>query len=217
MVTQGQYLERPTLVPLPDGLVLEGVAHRGERRPGLLILPPIPGEGSGMDHVVAAELAFAVSRAGHPTLRFNYRGVGGSQGRRSTRPAELLADALAARELAADNARGAAPAVASIGSSDALALELARRGLVAGVALVSPSLARAAELEPLAVPLAVILAERDPQDRRGWSEVMQRKGGALTVVPGADRAWQRNLPLVGRAVAALVMRAGGRAPTGLND
>lgn len=217
MVTKGQYLERPTLIPLPGGLVLEGVAHRGEHRPGLLILAPIPGEGSGMDHVVAAELAFAVSRAGHPTLRFNYRGVGGSQGRRSTRPAELLEDALAACELAADNARGAPPVVASIGGSDALALELARRGLLSGLALVSPSLTRADELEPLAVPLAVILAEHDPQERLGWSRLLERKAGALTLVPGADRAWQRNLPQVGRAVAALVLRAGGRASTGLND
>ena len=217
MVTKGQYLERPTLIALPGGLVLEGVAHRGEHRPGLLILSPIPGEGSGMDHVVAAELAFAVSRAGHPTLRFNYRGVGGSQGQRSTRTAELLDDALAACELAADNAHGAPPVVASIGSSDALALELARRGLVAGVALVSPTLVRAGELEPLGVPLAVVLAEHDPQDRLAWSSLMERQDGALTLVPGADRAWQRNLPLVGKAVAALVLRAGGRAPTGLND
>ena len=85
MVMKGQYLERPTLIPLANGLVLEGVSHRGEKRPGLLVLPPPPLEGSGMDHVVGAELAYAVSHAGFPTLRFNYRGVGGSQGEPSRR------------------------------------------------------------------------------------------------------------------------------------
>src|SRR5438045_9499120 len=30
---------------------------------------------------VIAELAWAITRAGHPTLRFDYRGVGASQGR----------------------------------------------------------------------------------------------------------------------------------------
>ena len=35
-----------------------------------------------MDHVVAAELVWAAARAQHPTLRFNFRGVGASQGER---------------------------------------------------------------------------------------------------------------------------------------
>ena len=40
MVMKGQFLERPTLIPLANGLVLEGVSHRGERQPGVLVLPP---------------------------------------------------------------------------------------------------------------------------------------------------------------------------------
>ena len=35
-----------------------------------------------MDHVVCAELAWAAARAGRPVLRFNFRGVGASQGSR---------------------------------------------------------------------------------------------------------------------------------------
>ena len=49
-----------------------------------------------MDHVVGAELAYAVSHQGHPTLRFNYRGVGGSQGEPSRKPLEWVEDAAAA-------------------------------------------------------------------------------------------------------------------------
>lgn len=211
MVMKGQYLERPTLIPLPNGLVLEGVSHRGERRPGLLVLPPPPLEGSGMDHVVGAELAWAVSHAGHPTLRFNYRGVGGSQGQPSRSPADWLEDATAALELAMDNTEGEPAVVASIGASDAVALRLAEQQRLAGLILINPSFAKPSDFEAreaLPWPLAVILAELDDtQDRAAWAEVLARLEAELTVVPGATRTYQRNLPLVGKAAAALVGQA----------
>src|SRR5919201_77207 len=77
MVTRGQFLERPALVPVKD-VVMEGLWHRGERRPPLLIIPPAPEEGGSMDHVVATEAAWAAATRGFPTLRFNFRGTGGS-------------------------------------------------------------------------------------------------------------------------------------------
>lgn len=208
MVLKGQFLERPTLIPLANGLVLEGVSHRGEARPGLLVLPPPPIEGSGMDHVVGAELAFAVSRQGHPTLRFNYRGVGGSQGAPSRTPRDLLDDALAALELAEANTAGAPVVVAAIGASDAVLLKLAELRPLAGVVLINPSLARPSDFEARsALPwaLGVVLAELDErQDRGAWSQVLTRLDAVLTVVPGATRTYQRNLPVVGKAVASLV-------------
>ncbi|MFZ5446941.1 MAG: alpha/beta hydrolase [Myxococcota bacterium] len=212
MVLKGQFLERPTLIPLAGGLVLEGVSHRGEQRPGLLVLPPPPVEGSGMDHVVGAELAFAVSRVGHPTLRFNYRGVGGSQGAVSRRPEEWLEDARAALELARDNAGGAAVVVAAIGASDAVALKLAELEPLAGVAIINPSIVRPAELRE-GFPLAVVLAERDEtQDRGSWAAALEPLDGVLTIVAGATRTYQKGLPEVGKAVASLVGRAGARRP-----
>ena len=42
-----------------------------------------------MDHVVAAEVAWAAATAGHPTLRFNFRGVGASQGEQGDPAARL--------------------------------------------------------------------------------------------------------------------------------
>lgn len=212
MVSKGQYLERPTLVPLAGGLVLEGVSHRGVKRPGLLVLPPPPLEGSGMDHVVGAELAWAVSHAGHPTLRFNYRGVGGSQGQPSKHPADWLEDALAALELAMDNTEQRPAVVAAIGASDAVALKLAELREVAGVVLINPSLAQPADFEArelLPWPFAVVVAELDDsQDRARWSAVLARHEADFTVIPGATRAYQRNLPLVGKAAAALMAKAG---------
>ncbi len=79
MVQKGQYLERPVLIAT-GAICLEGLFHRGERAPAALILPPHPKLGGSMDSPVVAELAWALTRAGHPTLRLNYRGVGASQG-----------------------------------------------------------------------------------------------------------------------------------------
>lgn len=209
MVMKGQFLERPTLIPLPSGLVLEGVSHRGEKRPGLLVLPPPHLEGGGMDHVVGAELAFAVSRIGHPTLRFNYRGVGGSQGEVSKRPADWLEDAREALTLARENAGGHAPVIATLGASDAVALQLSREAEVAGLAIINPSMARPVDLTSLTKwPVTVVVAwEDETQDRGAWAAVLERLGGEFAVIPGASRSFQRNLPLVGKAVASLVERA----------
>jgi hypothetical protein len=214
MVAKGQYLERPTLIPVSGGLVLEGVSHRGARAPGLLVLPPPPVEGSGMDHVVGAELAWAVSQQGHPTLRFNYRGVGASQGQRSRSIDDWLDDATNALTLAVENAGGAPVVLAAIGASDAVALRLATSAdaSVAGLVFISPSIVRPGDLEEAASfpwPLAVIVGElEEAVPRARWSAVLERLGGGFTIVPGATRGWQRNLPMVGKAVADLVVRAG---------
>lgn len=86
MVLPGQYLERPTLIqrrPASDaepGLTLEGLYHRGQRSPGVVVCAPHPRMGGSMDSAVVAELAWAFTRRGHATLRFNYEGVGASEG-----------------------------------------------------------------------------------------------------------------------------------------
>lgn len=218
MVLKGQYLERPTLIPLENGPVLEGVSHRGEKRPGLLVLPPPPIEGSGMDHVVGAELAYAVSHHGHPTLRFNYRGVGASQGSISRRPEEWVEDASAALQLAMDNSGKQKVVVASIGASDAVALRLAELKDLAGLVFINPSMVRPQDFESrqrLPWPLAVIIAEHDAgQDRGRWAAVLARHEAAFTVIPSASRSYQHNLPMVGKAAASLVERAGGRPVPG---
>ena len=181
--------------------------------PGLLVLPPPPVEGSGMDHVVGAELAYAVSHLGHPTVRFNYRGVGGSQGEPSRNPLEWLEDARAALQLAMDNTDGQTAVVATIGASDAIALRLSELAQLAGLILINPSVAQPSDFEGrdrLPWPLAVIIAELDERQERGrWAAVLERHGATFTIVPGASRTYQRNLPLVGKAAASLVRRAGG--------
>jgi alpha/beta superfamily hydrolase len=183
VVQRGQFLERPTLIPIGP-IVLEGLSHRGEKRPPLLVLPPLPGEGGGMDHVVCAELAWAATQAGHPSLRFNFKGVGASQGKRGE---AMLDDARAAFELALDN-WGSPPVVASIGASAALALRLED---AAGYCLITPP----AEIDVSAPNVWVVVGAKDlPQ---GGSVATGRR----RVIPDADRTFQKNLPMVGHAIA----------------
>jgi alpha/beta superfamily hydrolase len=209
MVAPGQFLERPTLIPVTDSLILEAVSHRGVHRPGVLVLPPPPIEGSGMDHVIGAEVAFAVARAGHPTLRFNYRGVGASHGPLSKSPHDWLADARAALVQAMANTEGAHSLVVTIGASDAVALRLSENETLAGLVLISPSLVQPEDLLRRRPdwPVAVIVPEHDASPNRAqWAEALGSLDAALTVVPGATRAYQRNLPLVGKAVVALLQQ-----------
>lgn len=198
MVAKGQFLERATIIPVGD-VVMDAVSHRGNERPIVLVLPPTPQEGGGMDHIVGAELAWAASQAGHPTLRFNYRGVGASQGPVSAGDA-LIEDALAALEAAAENADGAAVMLATIGGSALVALEVARRlpKQVAGVFCVSPPEAARSPLAAAAIPLIVVVGELDTR--------LPRVGLPVEAVEGADATFQRNLPEIGKAAVRFLRR-----------
>ncbi len=146
-----------------------------------------------MDHVVAAEVVWAAATAGHPTLRFNFRGVGASQGRRG-RGEALRRDARAALEalesnLVGDGARRVA--LIALAGTGELALALARETPVAGVCLIGPSTFSADWARPC--PVQIIVAEEDLALPRAVFP-------DLVVIPGADRAFTRNLPLVGKTV-----------------
>ncbi len=202
MVMKGQFLERPTLIPVGKR-VLEGLWHRGAQRPGVLIVPPRPDEGGGMDHVIAAELAWAVASAGHPTLRFNFRGVGASQGERGD-DATLLADATAALRVLEENLGEGDAVVVSIGDSAPVAVALSQREAgVTGLCFVAPGALPTAALASLRVPFRIVVAQHDDgNDRAALAEVAAQTGGSLEVIEGADRTFNKNLPHVGRAVAS---------------
>ncbi|RYZ38246.1 MAG: alpha/beta hydrolase [Myxococcaceae bacterium] len=210
MVQKGQFLERSTLIPVGSGPeVMEGTVHRGQRAPPLLILPPRPEEGGGMDHVLAAEVAFAVARAGFPTLRFNHRGVGASQGVRGTGGA-LVEDAEAAMRVALENAGTSALAVAALhgGARVALALQ-ERHPAVGGLCLVAPDV-DPLSLVRLSCPLLVIVGAEDTRlPRAALAAAVAEAGGDLEVIDDAGATFHRNLPQVGRAAAAWLQRLSG--------
>jgi uncharacterized protein len=153
-----------------------------------------------MDHPVGAELAWAVTRAGHPTVRFNFRGVGASPGR-PTHPEAQLEDVEAALRALEENAGTVAAAVATLGASALTALQLARThpGL-AGLALVSPGAMEVEELARVRQPLLVVVGAEEPGPRAALATAVAEAAGTFVVVPGADARFQRNLREVGQAV-----------------
>jgi len=199
MVLPGQYLERPALVDAGDAL-LEGLFHRGRRRPALLICPPA-GEG-GMDAPSVAELAWAAATAGHASLRFQHRGLGASTGRPD--PVRALDDALAAwRHLAETVGLAGAPravAVVGVASGCATAAALARARPVAGLALVSPAAWPA--LDGFDGPLLLVLPERGAAlDAAAVRAGLPSGRGRVEIIPGAEPGFLAGLPLVGRSVS----------------
>jgi alpha/beta superfamily hydrolase len=66
-----------------QGEALEGLFVAGDAEgsgAGAVIAPPHPLYGGSMDSPVVSELAWACTKAGIASLRFNWRGVGGSTG-----------------------------------------------------------------------------------------------------------------------------------------
>jgi alpha/beta superfamily hydrolase len=198
VVTQGQILERATLVPSGD-LVLEALWHRGDRRPPLLMLSPAPDQGS-MDHPVATEVTWAAARAGLPTLRFNFRGVGGSQGKKADASKQLI-DAESALRVIQENTGAASIAVAALGASAATALQLLKRHpAVAGLCLISPHGIAAPDLARVNAPFVIIAEGESAQPPASLAAAVAEAGGRTEIIPGADARFLAKLPEVGKAV-----------------
>lgn len=203
MVRKGEYLERA--VVLPGTPALEGLYHRGTRGVGVVILPPEPERG-GMEIPLVAEIAWAVTRRGHPSVRVNYPGVGASEGRYDQ------AGALEAARRAAEHLRACLDAeppdkvalgFVGVGQGAVWALDTAEAG--ADLFLVQPSPDIAARTPPPTGQVVVVsAAQDDPQEieaRRSW--VQASGSGRAMVVPEADTSWRRHLVVVGQSAAEL--------------
>lgn len=87
--------ERAVRIPVADGLTLSGALHLpASPRGALLVCHPHPAFGGTMESHVVVAICQAAADAGLATLRFDFRGVGGSDGEASggeKEPADVLA------------------------------------------------------------------------------------------------------------------------------
>jgi alpha/beta superfamily hydrolase len=204
MVLPGQYLERSVVVGEIDALY-----HRGKREPPCVIASPHPALGGSMIAPVIAELAWALTRAGHPTLRFDYRGVGASRGKSRHEAGSLRIEEVSdevedlykiADQLLATTRMPAACAVGySFGAK--VALDAARDARISHLVLIAPPnrLADFSAVKSITKPLFVVCAHHDSYCDRSALELPEQ--ARLDVIPHADHFFGRGLTELGKMVA----------------
>jgi alpha/beta superfamily hydrolase len=150
-------------VPVRDeGLVLEGVWQSGDP-PAAVVAPPHPLYGGSFDNPVVNEIAHALYRQGSASLRFNWRGVGASQGRATGDLGVAERDYRAALELVVENS-GAPVTAAGYSFGAAAATRVALHDdRVAKLVLVAPpvELLKALDLQRLQKPVRVVVGGND--------------------------------------------------------
>jgi alpha/beta superfamily hydrolase len=162
-LAKGQLLERPVIVPFEKGC-LDGIYLRGEATPPLLVGSPHPLLGGSMQNPVVNELAYAAARQGHASLRFDYQGVGASEGEPSEDPEQATNDMAHALEHLLESAGRPRAAIAaySFGCIPALLLA-ARDPRVDRVLLVAPPRRSLAvpDYATVTIPVTVVVGEAD--------------------------------------------------------
>lgn len=206
MVLAGQYLERSVVV---DGL--DALYHRGSREPPCAIASPHPALGGSMTSPVVAELAWALTRGGHATLRFDYRGVASSRGvsrhaagsNRIGDVSDEVADLLKAVDHLLATTRSPSACVVGYSFGAKVAVEAASDARISQVVLVAPPtrLSDFSAVASLHKPLLVVCAHHDESCDRAALPV------PTSVIAHSDHFFQRGLTELGKTVAAF-LRAG---------
>lgn len=184
----------------------------GEPRAAAVIAPPHPLYGGSMENPVVSELAFACCQAGLASLRFDWRGVGGSAGTPSGDSADADADyAAALAEIAASVDAPLAACGYSFGAA-AAARSAAGDPRVRRMVLVAPppALADSAVLGAFQGPTLVLVGQRDPIAPPEALDRMLAKDAELVVIPEADHFFGAGLALLGRTVRDWLLRAEAR-------
>lgn len=192
------------------GLTLEGVLHRplSQPHPAAVVCHPHPLYGGDMRNSVVVAVCGALVESGIAALRFNFRGVGDSEGRFDDGVGERD-DVLAALAFLT-GLEGVEPAkVCLVGYSfgAAMALEAASEGVAALVAIAPPSIGSSVPSLDVRCPTLMIAGDRDDVAPRGWMTTLAGVIGPhcrVEVVPGADHFWWGRAEELAQTVAAFL-------------
>jgi alpha/beta superfamily hydrolase len=204
MVTKGQLLERPVVIP-GGAHCLDGIYLRGEA-PGLLLASPLPHSGGSMANPLTNEVAYAAAYAARASLRMDYRGVAGSEGEPTSDVAELVADLRLGLEFLLETTGGARAAIAGVGSGCWAALAAARadarfdRVLLVAPPRRTPAPGEAVDYEGLGRPLLIVVGELDPTADVAAEQALTQTAGRLKVMRGAGAGLREALSDLARLV-----------------
>ena len=213
MTSSRKVQERAIVFPSGD-LTLEGLYIKGVRGPGVVVGAPHPLYGGSMHAPACMEIAYSAARVGFPALRFNYRGVGGSQGERRPvsvgpiEPASVAAfagesaDYEAAMEELCLTAEEDVLVAAGYSFGAAMALEVALRSERVGAVLLASPPTRLFSFDAipeLRVPVLVVGGEGDEYLDWDLLDGLAARAPRARVerVPEAEHFWQRGLGALG--------------------
>ncbi len=179
-----------------DDLLLEAAFDRADAERAAVLCHPHPKMGGTMNAPLILALRDELVRRGFGVLRFNFRGIGSSEGESEVGLAEV-ADAAGALDAARDHWPRAALALVgwSFGGAVAVRTALQEPG-IAAVACVAPAIAEkpevtaglpAAEEVRLRMPTLFVCGANDdvvpPEECRGWAEAA---GVDFELIPAAN-------------------------------
>jgi uncharacterized protein len=190
-------------------LTLEGMlANPGGGAPAAVVCHPHPMYGGSMYNSVVEAILAALWQAGYATLRFNFRGVGASEGEHDGGPGEVD-DAVAAMSflLAQPGVRKADAAMTgySFGAMVALSAGYERAEIARIVAVALPlAMADARVPDGASKPVLLVSGDRDSYSPlAGLQALASRIGGSarLEIIAGADHFFGGSEIELSRAIA----------------
>jgi alpha/beta superfamily hydrolase len=205
--------ERPATIALSEGLVLEGLhVLAPDALGGAVIAPPHPLYGGSMESPVVTEIAQACAHAGLESLRFNWRGVGASQGTLSGDADVGVADYAASLDWIEESVEGPVAACGySFGAATAVR-SVAKRPRVRRLLLVAPppAMLDREALESFPGRVDVIVGDRDPYAPLAELEVIVSSlaKARFEVIPETDHFFMTGLPQVGQLARSFLGRGG---------
>ncbi len=175
-------------------LTLEGLlANPGANAPAAVVCHPHPLYGGSMYNNVVDAILAAMWQAGYATLRFNFRGVGASEGEHDGGPGEVDDAAAAMTYLLAQpgvRKEGAVMAGYSFGAMVAVSAGYERAEIARIVAVALPlAMADARIPEGASKPVLLVSGDRDSYSPVAGLQALKSKiGGSarLEIVAGAD-------------------------------
>jgi hypothetical protein len=203
--------ERPVAIPLlgvegEAGEALEGlfIAPGVPSAGGAVIAPPHPMYGGSMDSPVVSELAWACTKAGLASLRFNWRGVGASSGAPSGDARAADSDYTAALVQLARSVEGSVVAAGYSFGAAAAARASVEQPRVRRLALIAPPPALLArELLSEGRDVLLVAGERDTLAPPAALSALARElpRVRLAVIDDADHFFAAGLAELGSELA----------------